>query len=164
MGLRIRHAHGDDVQSLWPLCVGFGLFLGEDHSPNLIEAADVARLSEILEDQSHVVQVAESDDELVGYALAQDYGVSMRRDWSIARMHDLYVRPDARRQGIAMALHESVVTWCSKRPVRFLEWQASTTAIDFYTQLGYQPDTRGDFLTNPLFEHEFPEHRANIRH
>lgn len=71
-------------------------------------------------------------------------------------MHDLFVVPQARRQGGGRALMQEAVTWAGGR-VRYLEWQAhETRAAPFYERLGYhgeacpQPDYRTFELT---FDH-----------
>lgn len=117
---------------------------------------DLERLHTVIADPNQIVVLAESDGDMVAYALAQDYGPSLRRSWSVARLHDLYVYPSYRRQGIAARLHAEVVQWCEERPVRYLEWQASAAAVAFYRHLGYPPDHTGDFAKHPFFEHEFP--------
>lgn len=151
--MQIRRATESDAASLWPLCVAFGLVPERvDTSPT---AEDLERLQAILGDPDRRVFVAEAGGELVGYAYAQDYGVSLRADWSVARLNDLYVDPAHRNQGIARQLHDAVIDWCATRPVRFLEWQASESAIEFYEHLGYQPDFAGDYAKHPFSSTSF---------
>jgi hypothetical protein len=38
--------------------------------------------------------------------------------------------------------------------VRYIEWQASSSAIGFYERLGHEPDRVGDFAEHPFFEIE----------
>lgn len=151
--MQIRRATESDAASLWPLCVAFGLVAERvDTSPT---AEDLERLQAILGDPDRRVFVAEEGSELVGYAYAQDYGVSLRADWSVARLNDLYVDLAHRNHGLARQLHGAAIDWWASRTVRFLEWRASESAVHFYEHLGYQPDFAGDYAKHPFFEHEF---------
>lgn len=75
---------------------------------------------------------------LVAYAAAQDYGPHLRYvDHRTARLHDLRVKPEARRTGVGRALMHIVHRWAAVH-VRYLEWQAhETTAAPFYERLQY---------------------------
>src|SRR5207248_11475500 len=92
---------------------------------------------------------------LVGYGWAQDYGPHLRSGASTARLHDLFAVPDCRRRGIGAALFTAIKTWAMGKGVRYLQWQASLSAVPFYERLGYagDPCPQPDY---PFFEIEFP--------
>ena len=55
-----------------------------------------------------------------------------------ASIEDLYVRPDARRQGVGRALLEAVEGRCASRGVSYVEAQVEDAgAAAFYAALGY---------------------------
>ncbi|MDQ3700334.1 MAG: GNAT family N-acetyltransferase, partial [Chloroflexota bacterium] len=112
-----------------------------------------ARVSRVQALPEHLLLVAVSGAEMIGYAWVQDYGPGLRRWWSVARLHDLYVAPGARRRGIGRALIMAVREWATGREtVKYLEWQASQAAVPFYERLGLQGDTRADLEEHPFFE------------
>ena len=114
------------------------------------------RVLAILDDPAHCLVVAVRKNDVLGYALAQDYGPSARRDWSVVRLHDLYVGQPARRRGVGRRLHEAIVTWSRGRPaVHWLEWQASEDSVPFYASLGHAPDYKSDLAEHPFFEVNF---------
>lgn len=96
------------------------------------------------------------DGRLLGYAAAQDHGPHLRTgdDHRTARLHDLYVDPSVRGQGLGRALMAAVLDWASTQ-VRHLEWQAhESRAAPFYARLGYQgePCPQPEY---PTFEIDF---------
>lgn len=102
------------------------------------------RLATLVEHPMHRIVVAELDGSVVGYAAAQDYGPALHRDWSSARMHDLWVSPDARGHGAGTALFAAIRQWArDETSIRFLEWQSSDVAVDFYRRLGLEHDGDG---------------------
>ncbi|MBK8445747.1 MAG: GNAT family N-acetyltransferase [Micropruina sp.] len=94
------------------------------------------------------------------YPWLQDYGTAPGGSWTIARLHDLFVRADHRQSGLGRRLHRAVVIWCRTRPIRSLQWQAAPASIAFYQHLGYHPDFHGEYASHPLFEHSFEESPA----
>ncbi|WP_430591747.1 N-acetyltransferase family protein [Humidisolicoccus flavus] len=97
------------------------------------------RIATTLENGGHMVVVARSGKAVVGYAAAQDYGPAAAQRGSVARIHDLWVDPSARNQGIGAALFAAVRAWAeSETRIEFLQWQSSATAAQFYAHLGLQ--------------------------
>ncbi|MDQ2848782.1 MAG: GNAT family N-acetyltransferase [Actinomycetota bacterium] len=112
----------------------------------------VARFARILAHQDFVVLVADDAGELFGYALVQDFGPGLRRDFSVGRMHDLYVEPVHRRRGIGRLIMAAVEAWCRDRPApMILDWQARLEAVPFYEAIGFQADYLGDTAEFPHF-------------
>lgn len=151
-----RAAQVDDWSSFWPMARD----MGTHHHEDLVHA----RFLQALENPSWAVLVACDSDELMGYASVQDYGSHLRTgdDQRIARLHDLWVNPDCRRQGVGRALVEAVMTWASAR-VRYVEWQAhEQRSAPFYERLGYHGDPcpQPDY---PTFVVDFTEPAASGR-
>lgn len=59
-----------------------------------------------------------------------------------------------RRRGVGRALFIAVKDWANEHGVRWLEWQASAEALDFYQRLGLQGDPCPD-PGHPYFEIDF---------
>lgn len=131
--ISIRQATAVDARELLPL---FGAHRQADEEDEKVDRYR-ERLVALVENPAHHIVVAEQGGELLGYAAAQDYGPAPHRDWSIARMHDLWVSPDARGRGAGTALFEAVREWAERRTkVRVLEWQSLEVAKAFYAKLG----------------------------
>ena len=135
-----RPAEPQDWPVLWPLLQGMGVSDAED----IVRA----RFDVIVRDAAWFVTLAEVGGEAVGYAAAQDHGDHLQtgRRGRVARLHDLFVAPSARRTGVGSALLAAVVAWAEPR-VGYLQWQAHRLdAAPFYERLGYvgedgsQPD------------------------
>jgi GNAT superfamily N-acetyltransferase len=121
-------------------------------------AAARERLRRLETRSDHYVSVALAGAEgveLVGYAWVQDYGPHLRGGAHTARLHDLYVAPEWRRRGVGRQLFEHVRAWAARRPIRWLQWQASTAAVPFYARLGLIGDTKSDLETHPFYELDF---------
>ncbi len=143
-----RPARPEDWAQTWPLMQAMGTREPVDQVERRYRAA--------LDDPFWCVVVAEVDHELLGYAVAQDYGDHLRGgfDGRIARLHDVFVAPGRRHQGAGRALVDAVRTWAAGR-VRYLQWQAhESRAAPFYQRLGYQgaPCPQPDY---PEFEIDF---------
>lgn len=132
-GIRIRQATTADAAVLLPL---FAAHRSADEADEKVDRYR-ERLDALVENPVHHIVVAELDGRVIGYAAAQDYGPAPHRDWSIARMHDLWVSPDARGHGAGTALFEAIRSWAELHTrVRVLEWQSLDVAADFYRRLG----------------------------
>jgi GNAT superfamily N-acetyltransferase len=130
----LRPARREDWPRLWPLLVGMGV---RDS-----ELPTQERFLRLTGEPHWFILVAEESDSLLGYAAVQDYGDHLRggKEARVARLHDLYVRPDARKAGVGRLLMEGVVGWASDR-VRYLQWQAhQSRAAPFFERLGYHGD------------------------
>lgn len=128
----IRRATSEDWDAVWPLLHGMGKVGPMD--------AARQRFERIVRDPSHYFSIVMYDDALVGYAWAQDYGAHLRTGDRTARLHDLFVRPERRGRGIGAAIFRAVREWARQEGVRYLERQASLSAIPFYEHLGYTGD------------------------
>lgn len=127
----IRPLTAADWPGFWPMLHDMGT---DDDEPTARE-----RYLELLTDPRWGILTADVDRALVGYVAIQDYGPHLRLGslHRIARMHDLYVRPEYRRRGIGRELMQGAATWTA-RHARYLEWQAgAATSAPFYERLGY---------------------------
>jgi GNAT superfamily N-acetyltransferase len=116
------------------------------------EPGFAARYAAVVASPDHAVLLAVVGARAVGYALVQDFGRGIRRSLSVARMHDLYVDPGARRRGAGRALVRAVVDWCRERPQPLvLDWQARLDAVPFYDSLGLVGDRVGDTAAYPAY-------------
>lgn len=103
------------------------------------EAQARPRYEALVQDPCWGILGAADGDRLTGYAAVQDYGPHLRLGdmHRIARLHDLYVRPDDRQRGVGTALLEAAKAWAAQH-ARYLEWQAGqNTSAPFYARLGY---------------------------
>lgn len=57
-----------------------------------------------------------------------------------ASIEDLYVRPDARNQGVGRAVLEAVEERCGARGISYVEVQTDEEAAPFYEASGYAPE------------------------
>lgn len=149
----VRHATPQDADAL------IALF---DHPAEALADEKVRRYRErieaLIDSSGHCIVVAELDGEIVGYAAAQDYGPALRRDWSVARMHDLWVSPDARLQGVGRALFAAVRAWAEHETnIRLLEWQSTETGRPFFRALELQGE---DAVDGTRFGLSFAPERA----
>lgn len=151
-GIGIRRATTADAASLQPL---FAAHRGADEPDEKVDRYR-ERLDALVENPAHHIVVAELDGRVIGYAAAQDYGPAPHRDWSIARMHDLWVSPDARGHGAGTALFEAVREWAQLHTrIRVLEWQSLDVAADFYRRLGLAGERADD---DPRARYELEVH------
>ncbi|MFC4712058.1 GNAT family N-acetyltransferase [Planococcus dechangensis] len=89
----------------------------------------------------------------LGYAIAQDYGFHLRLGKKTCRLHDLYVLPEYRKEGLARQLMEATFDWCKSVNATWLQWNASKESIQFYERIGCK-SIKYDEET-PEFEIEF---------
>ena len=148
-GVEVRALTNDDWHGLWPFLEAMGTASAEAETKERFSSL-------LLDDRWLLLGSAADNDELLGYAAVQDYGPHLRLGnlHRTARLHDLFVLPRARQQGVGRALMQGVVGWATSR-VRYLEWQAhETRAAPFYERLGYhgEPCPQPDY---PTFELTF---------
>jgi ribosomal protein S18 acetylase RimI-like enzyme len=68
-----------------------------------------------------------------------------------ASIEDLYVSPEARRQGMGQALLAAADERCRARKISYVEVQVEDeTARSFYTSLGYEPEQTVSVLSRSL--------------
>lgn len=103
----------------------------EDFAETLREAAETGAVE---------VLAARAEGCVVGVAVLA-YRLSISAAGLFASIEDLYVRPDARRQGIGRALLEAVEERCASRGVSYVEAQVEDEgAAAFYSAMGYEPE------------------------
>lgn len=147
--IKVREACAADSAQIYKLSSSF--------TPNLAlpENQFAIRLQRILYDSNWFVGVADAGMTLLGYMVVQDFGPGLRGDFSVGRMHDMFVDPGQRRLGVGKMLMNSVQEWVRLRPTRMiLDWQAPLSAVPFYESLGYSADHEGDFRNFPGFSLE----------
>ncbi|ASN39397.1 GNAT family N-acetyltransferase [Paeniglutamicibacter terrestris] len=106
----------------------------------------------LLKDATWFVAVAEDTGCLTGYVAVQDYGRGLRGSFTVGRIHDLFVDPNARRSGIGRSLVKFAFAWANARPSpMILDWQATPESVRFYESLGFEADFVGDFPEYPGF-------------
>lgn len=140
MTLTVRAIAAEDVRTLHDLFSQFNTAASTDEKVNRYRD----RLERLVDAWEHHIVVGEFDGHVVGYAAAQDYGPPPGEEGSVARMHDLWVSPDARGRGVGRALFADIREWAqNERRIRVLQWQSGQVATDFYRRLGLA-DASGD--------------------
>lgn len=140
-GVTIRRATNDDATALMPMLDA--LAVPGEHDERVDRYRE--RLGSLTDNPMHHIVVAERDGTLLGYAAAQDYGPALRQDWSVARIHDLWVAPAVRGAGVGRALFTAIREWAQRETnIRVLEWQSSDVAVGFYRHLGLESDDGAD--------------------
>lgn len=98
-----------------------------------------------LEDETYRVYVAESDDDIVGFATAHRWGPPpIYAESSEVYLNEVYVRPDERREGWGTQLVSAVRDWTKRigaRRLRFNVLAANEAARSFWTALDARPLT-----------------------
>lgn len=114
-------ADGPAIQKLWRA------FCAESPAPPYIEVPEALDLG------VGETWVSERDGELTGYALASE-------ERGVVELHDLYVRPEHRRQGLARGLVSAVTErWPDATHLRLV---AALDALPFYDRLGFAEESR----------------------
>jgi GNAT superfamily N-acetyltransferase len=144
--MEIRIATETDWEEFWFL---LGLMGKRDENEELA----IQRFRNILNNSDHFVAVAVKNNTLIGYGWVQDYGFHLRTGKKTSRMHDLFVHPDFRNQGVAKQLLLTIEFWAKNNETNWLQWNSSPSAVDFYKKIGLSPiEEENDY---PLFEIEF---------
>lgn len=146
-----RPARAEDWPALVPLLRAMGSQEDEEARRRFLRLAH---------SDDHYLPVASAGTRLVGYGWVQDYGPHLRSGARTVRLHDLFVLPDHRRAGLGTLLFGAMRGWAEQRGARYLEWQASQSALPFYERLGYQGDPCPQ-PEYPFFEVVFPAHREH---
>jgi GNAT superfamily N-acetyltransferase len=98
------------------------------------------RFDAVLSDPAWMLLVADFAGGLLGYAAMQDRGLHLcgdeHRTW---RLHDMFVRPKRRRQGVGRALMWAVTKAARDGGAVHLKWQAhGSHSAPFYERLGFK--------------------------
>jgi GNAT superfamily N-acetyltransferase len=142
MPLIVRPGKLEDFVALVPLMKGFA---------TTRESGLLGRFERVLSSPDLVLVVAELEEVIVGYAMAQGYGARLRSGEESVRLHDLMVETNSRRNGVGRALFNGIQDWVKTRGSRYLEWQSSSQGMAFYERLGLKGDP------NPQPEYAFFE-------
>ena len=115
-----------------------------------IPAAFSDRLQKAVEAGDIEVLVARAEDQILGVAVLA-YHLNISAGDHFASIEDLYVRPEARRQGIGRTLLEEAHERCTRQNVSYVEVQVEgKEAKTFYTALGYEPESSVRVLSRSL--------------
>ncbi|QHJ69946.1 GNAT family N-acetyltransferase [Planococcus halotolerans] len=142
--MEIRRIQKDEFQNAAILLRGMGKVEEEDFHRRFID---------IVQNTDYLFIGAIHKERVIGYGLAQDYGVHLRLGKKICRLHDLYVLPEYRRTGIARKLMDVTAEWCKSVGATWLQWNASKQSTKFYEKIGCERLTYDE--DKPEFELEF---------
>ena len=96
------------------------------------------------------VLVARSEGQILGVAILA-YRPNILAGTLFASIEDLYVRPEARRQGVGTDLLKAANERCVALKISYVEVQVEDeTAGSFYTSLGYKPEVSVRVLSRSL--------------
>jgi GNAT superfamily N-acetyltransferase len=130
-------------------------------NPALITAEGVAR--DLIEDPRAIVFVAEQDGRPVGIVTAHPAYDTGQSRWGLF-LNDLFVAPEARRQGLGRALVAAVAGEARRTGCSFVWWNADAEdalAFRFHRTLGAEEMPVTDFLlAGEAFERLASEHGA----
>lgn len=103
--------------------------------------AFLGQLREAIEAGSIEILVASEDEDPCGVAVIS-YRPNVSLGGSFASIEDLYVRPEARSQGVARTLLEGVKKRCASHSISYVEAQVEDgDAAAFYTAIGYEVES-----------------------
>ena len=105
----------------------------------------VEQLQRSVEKGDLEVLAARREERLIGFAVLA-FRPSFSAGAPFASIEDLYVKPDARRQGVGRKLLEVVGERCRARGVSYVEVQTDDEAAAFYSVLGYEPQPGAQVL------------------
>ena len=96
------------------------------------------------------VLVASSEGQILGVAVLA-YRPNIPAGALFASIEDLYVRPDARRQGVGTALLTAANERCAAHKISYVEVQVEDKAAEsFYKTLGYELEASVRVLSRSL--------------
>lgn len=104
-----------------------------------VPSSFAGHLARAVERGNMEVFVARSEGRAVGVAVLA-FRINIPASGFFASIEDLYVRPEARRQGVGTALIEAVGERCRARSVSYLEVQTDDEAVAFYEAAGFEPE------------------------
>jgi GNAT superfamily N-acetyltransferase len=108
------------------------------------------RLRKAIEAGDVEVLAARAEDQILGVVLLV-YRLSVSAGGLFASVEDLYVRPEARSQGVGRALLKAVDELCAERGISYVEVQVEEeVAEQFYAALGYEPEMGVRVLSRSL--------------
>jgi GNAT superfamily N-acetyltransferase len=96
------------------------------------------------------VLVARTENRTIGVAVLA-YRLNVSAGGLFASIEDLYVRPEARRQGVGRALLTAADERCATRGISYVEVQVDDRSAEtFYKTLGYEPEQSIRVLSRSL--------------
>ena len=115
-----------------------------------VPRAFAERLRKAVEAGDIEVLAARTEDHILGVAILA-YRLNVSAGGLFASIEDLYVRPDARRQGVGKAILTAADERCAERGISYVEVQVEDeTAESFYETLGYEPERGVRVLSRSL--------------
>ncbi|CAN5725783.1 hypothetical protein BH18ACT11_BH18ACT11_05210 [soil metagenome] len=98
------------------------------------------RLRRVIQAGDVEVLAARAEDRIVG-VLVLAYRLNVSASGHFASIEDLYVRPEARRQGVGQALLTAANKRCTQRGISYVEVQVEDDEAEaFYAAQGYEPE------------------------
>ena len=105
-----------------------------------VPEAFTERLNKAVEAGDIEILVARTQDQILGVAILA-YRLNVSVGSLFASIEDLYVRPEARRQGVGQAILTAADERCAARGISYVEVQVEDAAAEsFYTSCGYEPE------------------------
>jgi GNAT superfamily N-acetyltransferase len=115
-----------------------------------VPEAFAGRLRKSVEAGDIDVLAARSEGQILGVAVLA-YRPNIPAGALFASIEDLYVRPDARHQGVGTALLAAANERCAAREISYVEVQVEDEAAEsFYKTLGYEPEVGVRVLSRSL--------------
>jgi GNAT superfamily N-acetyltransferase len=108
------------------------------------------RMRKAVEAGNIEILVARTEERLLGVAILA-YRPNIAAGALFASIEDLYVSPEARRQGVGQALLTAADERCTQRDISYVEVQVESDAAEvFYAALGYEPEKSVRVLSRSL--------------
>ncbi|WP_096153567.1 MULTISPECIES: GNAT family N-acetyltransferase [Bacillus] len=140
-----RRATLADWEELWPLLKEIGKTDSEENTKERFEL--------IVTNTAYFLPVAIYDGKIVGYTWVQTYGPHLRSGEITSRIHDMFVLEPYRKSGVGKILMETIKDWAISTNTKWLQWNSSPKAVEFYKRLGLESIEEDP--NYPLFEIEF---------
>jgi len=116
-----------------------------------VPAAFSDRLREAVEAGDIEVLAARTEEVRILGVVVLAYHLNFSAGALFASIEDLYVRPEARRQGVGRALLRAAHQRCTKQNISYLEVQVEEKETEtFYAALGYEPEPGVRVLSRSL--------------
>lgn len=115
-----------------------------------VSGAFVEQLRKSVETGDVEILAVRNKDQTLG-VIVLAYRLNISAGSLFASIEELYVRPQARRQGIASALLEAAGKRCTERNISYVEVQVDDDQAElFYAALGFEPEKGNRILSRSL--------------